>query len=416
MNIVVISQMFPCRRHPTSAIFFFNLMRELAPKVGKLIVVTPRPYIPGWLAATRPGLGKWFIDPPVSRNGRIEIIRPRVPVLRGASKQGINAILMQYSLYRLMKYLVRTRKIEILLAYNMIPEGIAAVRLARMLRLPVGFWCIGSDVNDVARNHSLNYLLSKKSVELSDLVLTESKDLEQKVRSYSGKPLNVRTFYKGIDLSNFKGLPPKLSLIREMGLPQGRRYLLFVGRLIYDKGVHELAEAFAAIAGRYPDLDLLFVGEEIEREKLFAYFGERGISHRILFRGIRPYAEIARLMKISDLLVLPTWAEGLPNVVMEAMAIGLPVVASNVDGIPEVLEDKITGLSFPVRDTGKLTVAIVKMLEEDGLRERCIRNARELISARFDVKKNAWTLRDILEDLRLSGQQRRSEAYGGGRA
>ena len=77
--------------------------------------------------------------------------------------------------------------------------------------------------------------------------------------------------------------------------------------------------------------------KKLRREKLEAQFRNYGIFNKVHFKGVIPYTEIANYMKACDLLVLPSWAEGLPNVVMEAMATGLPVVATDVGGIPEIL-------------------------------------------------------------------------------
>lgn len=400
MRILVISQMFPCKRHPTSAIFFANLMKELALKVSRLIIVTPRVYIPKFLTKINKRWSKWYLDPMITNENGIEIIRPYFLSLRGLSYEGINGILMYFSLFNLLKNMITTRKIELILGYNMIPEGIAAVCLAKSFKLPVGFWAIGSDVNDFAKYNRLNYYLSRKCVEGSNIIFTESKDLENKIRQYSTKPLNVKTFYKGIDVSNFRELPPKSNLLRRLGLNEGRRYILFVGRLVYDKGIYELAQAFSIISKKYPDIDLILIGEEIEKENLVKKFNKEGIFNRVIFKGIVPYNEVAYYMKVSELLVFPTWAEGLPNVVMEAMAVGLPVIASNIDGIPEVLEDGITGLSVPAKDVEKLTEAVIKLSEDKNLRGNCIRHGKELINGKFDVKKNVSILYALLQEVK----------------
>ena len=400
MKILVITQMFPCIRHPTSGIFFANLIKELSSKVDELIVVTPRIYIPRFLSRFRKGWDKWYLDPMKSKENGFEIFRPFVLYLPSTSFVGINGILMQYSLLNFLKKLIKERKIEIMLGYNMLPEGIAAVRLARKFELPVGFWAIGSDINDFARYNRINYYLSKKCIEKSHLILTESKDLENNIRTFSKKNVQMKTFYKGIDSSNFLNLPDKNVLKKELNLCLEKKYLLFIGRLIYDKGIYEIVESFRRIANIYPNHDLIMIGEEIEKEKLTVKFKEAGILNRVNFTGIIPYNEIAYFMKASELLVFPSWAEGLPNVVMEAMAAGLPVVSSDAGGIPEVLINGVTGLSVPVKNVEKLTEAIIKMIKDTELRETCIHNARELILEKFDVKKNVLQLFELLTQMK----------------
>ncbi len=231
--------MFPCKRHPTSAIFFANLMKEVAQEVDELIIVTPRMYIPKFLAKLKKRWSKWYIDPMISKENGMEIIRPYVLYLPRVKFEGINGILMQYFLLNLLSNLIKTRNIELILAYNMLPEGIAAVRLAKMFKLPVGFWAIGSDVNDYVNHNRINYYLSKKCTEESQIVFTESKDLANKIRTLCKKPVPVQTFYKGIDLSNFQNFPLKNILMKKLQLNPEKRYLLFVGRLIYEKGVFD---------------------------------------------------------------------------------------------------------------------------------------------------------------------------------
>ncbi|MBE0426207.1 MAG: glycosyltransferase [Nitrospirae bacterium] len=403
MKILVISYMFPCKRHPISGIFFANLLRELANKVDELVVITPRPYIPKFLTKIKKSWSKWYLDSMNSEINRIKIIRPYVLTLRGISFLGINGILWQYSLSNLVKQL--KNNIDIIIGHNVLPDGIAAARLAKMINVPCFLWCIGSDINDFAQYNFFNNYLTRKCLEESQYVLTTSKDLENKIKIFNNKPIQVRTFYRGIDISNFQNIPPRVSLLKGLQLNPDKIYILFIGRLIYDKGIYELAEAFNIIAKRYPDIDLILIGEEIEKEKLIAKFRDYGILNRVIFKGIIQYSEVAKYMKVSNLLVLPTWAEGLPNVVMEAMAVGLPVVATDVGGIPEVLENEVTGLSVPAKNVEKLIEAIIRMIEDRDLRENCIKNAKNLIYEKFDVKKNVHQLYDLLQEVKNNYSQ-----------
>jgi teichuronic acid biosynthesis glycosyltransferase TuaC len=391
--------MFPCKRHPTSAIFFANLIKELSRRVDEITVITPRVYIPKTISKLRKNWSKWRLDPMVSDENNIHIIRPFVIYFVGTIFTALNAIILEYSLYFLVRNLINKRKIEIILGYNMMPEGFTAVRLAKMFKLPVAFWAIGSDVNTIATHNLINYKLAKKCIRETNLVITESKDLEDIVKKFHEQPISVKTFYKGINLANFKDLPPKPDLLKLLNLSEKRKYILFVGRIIQDKGIYELAQSFCAIAKLYPDLDLIMIGEEIEKEQLISYFNKAGIQNRIHFWGIVTHQEIAYFMKISELLVLPSWHEGLPNVVMEAMASELPVIASNVGGVHEVLTNGITGISIPAKNANQLTIAITTMLTDEKLRVSCISNAKKLIFDKFDVKKNSLLLHNILKEI-----------------
>ena len=187
--------------------------------------------------------------------------------------------------------------------------------------------------------------------------------------------------------------------MKEMGIDESRNYMLFVGRVMREKGIFELAQSFNAIAIKYPDYDMIILGEAAETDDVKKCFESDQIMKRVHFKGIVSYDDVARYMQISDLLVFPSWSEGLPNVVVEAMAAGLPVVATNVGGIPEILKNGVTGLSVPARDTARLTDAVFTMIEDDKLRQKCINNARDLVMNNFDVKKNTTRLYELLQDV-----------------
>ncbi|NIR49305.1 glycosyltransferase family 4 protein [candidate division KSB1 bacterium] len=402
MNLLVISQMFPCRRHPTSAIFFANLMKELAKRVRSLTVVTPRAYIPKGLTKLNKRWSRWRLDPMVSTEKGIRIIRPYVFTIPGPAFTGLNSLFMNVGLKRLLEDVTVKPDIDLILGYNMLPEGCSTVHLAKKFDLPSAFWAIGSDVHDFAQRNWLNYHLSRKCIEQADLILTESQELEFEVKKFSNRIKQIKTFYKGIDLSYFRDHPPKPVILQILNLKPGRRYLLFVGRLIRDKGIHELVQSFKNLAQRYADLDLILVGEEDEKSKLRAELEQAGLLQRVVFTGIISQQDVARYMNVAEMLVFPSWAEGLPNAVMEAMAAGLPVVASDVGGIPEIVVNGVSGLLVSPRNVAALTKAVDLMLQNEDLRASCRRNAECLIRKKFDVRRNVDELCALLQMLQNS--------------
>ena len=398
MKILVISAMFPCKRLPTSGIFFANLLRELRPHVDDMIVITPRVYVPKWLMHWKKSARKWYIDPEVSEEGGIRILRPHVLSLPGIPLAGINGILIGYGLRHTVKRILSSRKVDLVLGYRMMPEGIATVMLARHFGLPSGFWVIGSDMNIMAKKNRVNEMLTRNSIRRSRLVITESRDLENSVAGFVRDHPRIVTFYKGVDVANFANLPPRQKIFHDLKLDPAIRYVVFVGRIIRGKGIEELARSFVDFTRSHPDHHLILAGQETEKSQLIPRFRDGKVSDRVHFMGILPYEKVAWVMKISDVLVLPSQAEGLPNVVMEAMACGVPVVASNVGGIPEVVVDGVTGLSVPCRDSEALTRALTRMIDDQRLRKTCITNARRLILNHFDVKRNVSILVRCLED------------------
>ena len=172
--------------------------------------------------------------------------------------------------------------------------------------------------------------------------------------------------------------------------------LICVGRLSPEKAHAGLFEAFAAISQRYPGTTLRLVGDGPCRSELTELAASLAISDRVEFLGScseeRTLSEIAN----CDLLVLPSLLEGLPVVLMEAMALGVPVVAPRVAGIPELVEDGETGLLFTPSNWDELASRLDELLKNSQLRKRISAQARARIESEFDIKQSAQALSQLL--------------------
>ncbi|MDR7555336.1 MAG: glycosyltransferase family 4 protein [Armatimonadota bacterium] len=157
---------------------------------------------------------------------------------------------------------------------------------------------------------------------------------------------------------------------------------LFVGVLERHKGVDVLLDAFAGVLGRIPAAELWIVGEGPRRAELEAQAARLGVWRQVRFLGARPRAELLALMDRARLLVLPSRSEGLPRVIIEAMARARPVVASRVGGIPEVVEHGVTGLVVPPANADALAEALILLLTDRNLAERMGREGRRRAEAR----------------------------------
>jgi glycosyltransferase involved in cell wall biosynthesis len=197
---------------------------------------------------------------------------------------------------------------------------------------------------------------------------------------------------------------PKLHVIR-CGLPLSElpdhapvgpvKRIIAVGRLSPEKGQAGLLEVFADVSRDHKDLELVLVGDGPEAERLRAIARRLGILDRVRFAG--RLGEQATLDQIAqaDILVLSSFMEGLPIVLMEAMAMGTAVVASRVAGIPELVEDEESGLLFTPSDWAELTACMRRLVDDDALRARMASRGREMVVAEFDVNQSAERLRKL---------------------
>ena len=150
-------------------------------------------------------------------------------------------------------------------------------------------------------------------------------------------------------------------------LTNSKYNLLFVGNLIYAKGVDILLEAFALIENEYSDVSLSYVGEGKEKQKLLNRSKELGLEKKVNFFDRIDYQDMPAMMYFSDILILPSREEGVGRVILEAMAMKLPVVATNVGGIPLLIDDLRDGLLFDSENVEGLKAQILRLIEDNEL-------------------------------------------------
>jgi colanic acid/amylovoran biosynthesis glycosyltransferase len=183
------------------------------------------------------------------------------------------------------------------------------------------------------------------------------------------------------------GLP--LPALPAHAQPGSVKRIISVGRLSAEKGQAGLLEAFAAVAGDHGGVELVLIGDGPERELLQSRAAALGIGDMVTFAGRCGEMETIEQIARSDILVLSSFMEGLPIVLMEAMAVGTPVIASRVAGIPELVEDGKSGLLFTPSDWDALADCIRRLLENDALRAKLARAGSAAVKRQFDVERSA---------------------------
>jgi len=192
----------------------------------------------------------------------------------------------------------------------------------------------------------------------------------------------------GVDLRSF-GVPPDQDLREELSLKEEEKIVGFIGRLVREKGIEELLRAMGKVVREIPEAKLLVVGDTLRsdrdrraKERLRRIIGENGLEGSIVFAGYRE--DVPALLSIIDLFVLPSYREGMPRTIIEAMAAGKPVVATDIRGCREEVVDGETGLLVPVRDPDALAEAIMRILADDDLARRMGEAGRKRAKDEFD--------------------------------
>lgn len=200
----------------------------------------------------------------------------------------------------------------------------------------------------------------------------------------------IRVIYPPIQFSEFAGRTAgDGSMVRQaLGLPADAIVVGIIGKISRNKGHEELVRAFAAAVQQQPALRLLVVGdssmtgEDAFPAELAQLIQDLGIESRVTFGGLRN--DIPAVMRAIDLLAVPSRSEAFGRSAAEALAAGVPVIASDVDGLPEVVQHNVTGLLTPPKDVAALTAAIVQLGADPGLRRR-LGDQGPAAAARFDI-------------------------------
>lgn len=171
--------------------------------------------------------------------------------------------------------------------------------------------------------------------------------------------------------------------------------ILFVGNLVRGKGVDELLDAFAAVHSRHPAARLIIVGDGPRRTVLAARAAAKGIGDRVELRGRIPHRELPAVMARASMLVLPSYSEGTPRVILEAMAMQLPVVATSVGGIPDMVADGRSGLLVPAGSITRLAAAIERVLTDRAWARGAGIEGRAIVTSRFSVERHVAQMIDL---------------------
>ncbi len=206
----------------------------------------------------------------------------------------------------------------------------------------------------------------------------------------------VEVVHLGVDLEEFTPVGPRES--------PGPLRIISVGRLVKLKGIPVLMNALAQLLAEGLALRLHLAGEGPERANLQTYAARIGLEGHIEFEGYLNQPELRGLYAQGDLFVLASFDEGLPVVLMEAMAMGLPCVATRITGIPELIRDEVDGLLVDPGDEQSLALAIQRLVDDPELRLRLGRAGRERVREKFNLRRNGAALSEVFR-RRLSGDR-----------
>ncbi len=191
---------------------------------------------------------------------------------------------------------------------------------------------------------------------------------------------NVPVIYRGFDYAILQTAQPRLELKHKYGK---KPIITYAGRFIASKGISDLLQAFAQVARKTPAV-LLLIGNGNQKDALLKEVRRLDIGESVEFLHELPPREVLRVFKVSDIVVNPSYTEGLPTVVLEAAACGTAIIATNVGGTSEIVQHKTSALLYPPHSIDSLVKNIHTLLEDPDMRARLGRNAQNSVRDKFN--------------------------------
>ena len=351
MRILVVTSQFPIAGEPTRGRPILQTVRELS-KLATVRVLSPVATYPRWAQPKSYLFRAPEKESPVAGIDAEYVSYPALPALSRPFNGALCARAIAPGVERFAP--------DVILSYWLYPDAWGAQRAAKRFGIPLVAGARGSDIRVRDR---ISQFLTRAVVRGADRLLVVSADLGRlAAEQYGADASRIRVIPNGCDAATFH-LRDRAEARAALGVAADAELIVYVGRLVPEKGLRELLDAMGTLAETHPRTTLALVGEGPMRAALEAA-ASGALGGRVRLVGVQPPDVVATWMAASDLVTLPSYSEGHPNVLVEALACGRPVVATPVGGIPEVV-DPSCSLIVPPRDPAALAVALRASLERE---------------------------------------------------
>jgi glycosyltransferase involved in cell wall biosynthesis len=272
----------------------------------------------------------------------------------------------------------------------------ASLNISRRYGIPLAVTYHGSEVHTRLANRQMGWEMCRDVFEHADLNLPVSRDLETILRSQIEPKGRCETLFLGVDQSRFI---PSVE-------PKKEKNIVFIGRITKEKGFFDLLSALKQVKSKISDVTLTVVGEDRTQGEFLKQIALLNLEDSVCALGALPNQAIPDIFRKASLFCLPSYGEGTPVSIMEAMSCGLPVIATRVGGIPDIVMHNQTGLLIDKGNIQELTEAIQFLFWNPVELNRMGNNARAFADEHFDGEKCTDRLVKLYEELIASASPR----------
>jgi len=288
---------------------------------------------------------------------------------------------------------LRTQNFQIAHSYNFY-ANMFAIPAARLARVPV----VLASIRDRGVYLTPNQKIAQRIVcRLADRILVNAESIREWLLEQGYEESKINVIKNGVDMSRYTGNTNRSHIRRELGIPDSSPIVVLIARLNPQKGVDDFIKAASLLRLSHPEVRFLIVGSKLQyQEGVFSqdqeYLQELqqlaadlGVGDSVIFAGHR--TDTPEILAEAAISVLPSHSEGLSNTLLESMAAGIPTVATNVGGNPELVRDQVNGILIPLKSPEHLTQAIRMILDDSELADRFGHAAKKMAIEGFSLEK-----------------------------
>lgn len=364
MKILVFTSLFPNTQNLNKGIFIERRIRHYSRFGCQVKVVAPIPYFPAFKFLRI--FPNWYKFSQIPKKWMLNSNKVHFPRYFQIPKIGMTlyGLMMFFSVLHFVWNIRKEFDFDIIDGHWIYPDGFAAVLLAKWFKRKVVVSARGSDINAYTKLFFIRYLI-KYTLKQADLIITVSHDLKTKIQNLGIDERKIKIIPNGVDISQFRPLPEN-ELEEILPFEKSGRIILTVGALRRVKNQKFLIEAFSQIVSleKYKDLKLIIVGSGYQKDLLEKQIANLDLSHRVFLVGAVPNDKLVHWYNHADLFCLPSLNEGCPNVLLEALACHVPVIATKVGGIPDILSSENLGILAEPSSLKSLKLSLIKGLEK----------------------------------------------------
>ncbi|PHS17565.1 MAG: hypothetical protein COA86_09770 [Kangiella sp.] len=356
-SIVLISNLYPNNCETTKGLFIKQLADSLS-NLCELTVVSPIPFHPLDLIRKPAIVKKEIID-------GITVLHPRYIVIPKVLRSLIGYFFYK-GIFSTVKQLQQQGKADIISAHWIYPDGYGAYLVAKKLQIPFSIHALGCDINDYTK-YRIRRILIIDALNSSNINIVKSHALKDKITSLGVDSTKTVVIHNGVDQNKFcrkehdEARKEIESYSDKITFNAQTKYCLFIGNFQIEKGLNYLLDAFNKIKDE--KIHLVVIGAGPLQNKIESQVDNLNLEKHVTFLGKVEHKLIPQYMSACDLLCLPSLREGCPNVVLESLSCGTPVVASNVGAVPDIISKDEFGVIVPACDALALSKGIIKGLK-----------------------------------------------------